>query len=201
MRERLRDPRQAAIVATLVTAIWGGTAGITAVVTGVSIASIALLGFGFEALIDATASAFLAWRFHVAAASTGKADRLESIGQRGIGIAFLAAGTYIALRSGVALIEDTRAQPSTFALIQAAASLAILPALGVVKIRLSQTLESRALRGDGILTTVGALLAALTLLGLLVNRTLGLRWPDRVAALLIAAVLFREGYGLLRHSN
>ncbi len=49
-------------------------------------------------------------------------------------------------------------------------------------------LGSRALRGDGTLSGVGAAIALLALAGLLVTRTLGWRWADPAAALMVTVV-------------
>jgi divalent metal cation (Fe/Co/Zn/Cd) transporter len=79
-------------------------------------------------------------------------------------------------------------------------SLVLLPILGVVKLRLGRALGSRALRGDGILSLVGAALALTTLVGLVADQRLGWWWTDPVAAVLIASVLLREGVCTLRSS-
>ncbi len=74
----------------------------------------------------------------------------------------------------------------------------VLPPLGVVKLRLATRLDSRALRGDGILASVAAALAGLTLVGLVAGSEWSVYWPDPVAAALIAVFLLREGRGMLR---
>lgn len=77
-------------------------------------------------------------------------------------------------------------------------SVCILPPLAYGKILLASQLGSGALRGDGVLTAVGACLAVVTLLGLLVNTLLGWWWADPLAALLITGVLLREGWQALQ---
>ncbi|GHO48785.1 hypothetical protein [Ktedonospora formicarum] len=68
-------------------------------------------------------------------------------------------------------------------------SVCILPPLTYGKIRLAAPLDNGVLRGNGVLTAVGAGPAAVTLMGLLVNTFLGRWWADPLAALLITAVL------------
>jgi divalent metal cation (Fe/Co/Zn/Cd) transporter len=80
-------------------------------------------------------------------------------------------------------------------------SVCLLPPLAYGKIRLASQLGSGALRGDGVLTAVGAGLAAMTLLGLLANTWLGWWWADPLAALLITTVLLREGWRALQESR
>jgi divalent metal cation (Fe/Co/Zn/Cd) transporter len=61
-----------------------------------------------------------------------------------------------------------------------------------LKIRLAAQLGSKALRGDGILTTASGVLAGMTLAALLANSWLGWWWADPVAALVIGAALVIE---------
>jgi divalent metal cation (Fe/Co/Zn/Cd) transporter len=70
----------------------------------------------------------------------------------------------------------------------------VLPVLARAKLRLAKQLGSSALHGDGMLSLAGAVLAAATLISLLVDSTFGWWWADAVAALLIAGTLLREGW-------
>jgi divalent metal cation (Fe/Co/Zn/Cd) transporter len=62
-------------------------------------------------------------------------------------------------------------------------------------------LESRALRGDGILSLTGAVLAGITLASLALNDALRWWWSDAVAALVIAAFMLREGWETTKGSG
>jgi divalent metal cation (Fe/Co/Zn/Cd) transporter len=57
--------------------------------------------------------------------------------------------------------------------------------------------RGRALRGDGVLSAAGAVLAAAALAGLALDTALGWWQADPVAASLIALFLFREGWRTL----
>lgn len=92
------------------------------------------------------------------------------------------------------LITGEHPGQSAIGIVLLAASLAVLPVLGYIKLRLAARLHSRALRGDAILSTAGAALAAVTLTGLAVNQTLGWWQADPAAASMIAVFLFREGW-------
>jgi divalent metal cation (Fe/Co/Zn/Cd) transporter len=59
--------------------------------------------------------------------------------------------------------------------------------------------QSHALRGDGVLSAAGAVLAAAALAGLAADRALGWWQADPIAASLIALFLFREGWRTLAH--
>jgi divalent metal cation (Fe/Co/Zn/Cd) transporter len=81
------------------------------------------------------------------------------------------------------------------------ASVIVLPVLAMAKLRLAGHLGSQALRADGVLSGAGAVLAAGTLSALAFDAVLDLWWADSIAALLIAAILLREGTLTLRSTR
>jgi divalent metal cation (Fe/Co/Zn/Cd) transporter len=90
------------------------------------------------------------------------------------------------------LVDGSRPEASALGVILASVSLVVLPWLGQLKLGVASRLASQSLRGDGILTVAAAVLAAVTLVALLVNSTLGWWWADPGAALVIATVLAVE---------
>jgi divalent metal cation (Fe/Co/Zn/Cd) transporter len=177
---------------------WNVIAGAGAVITGLSTASLALLGFGLDVAIDSLASLILVWRFFQEARGNALSGQAEQKATRAVGVALLAAGLYIAGQAAHSLLTRTASGSSAVGVSIAVLSVCILPPLAYGKIRLASQLNSRALCGDGVLTAVGACLAAVALLGLLVNTFLGWWWADPLAALLITAVLLREGWHALQ---
>ena len=82
------------------------------------------------------------------------------------------------------------------------ASIVVLPALARAKYLVARELESAALRLDSILTGVAAVLAAISLASLAAAQTFGLWWADAVAAIVVAAIIAREGFsGVLNQSR
>lgn len=55
-------------------------------------------------------------------------------------------------------------------------------------------MASRALQGDGALSGIGAATSLLALAALALNDMLGWWWPDRIAALIVAAVAAAEAW-------
>jgi divalent metal cation (Fe/Co/Zn/Cd) transporter len=186
-----------------VTVGWNTVVGSAAVVTAIGTGSLALIGFGLDALIDSTASAVLVWRLRGEAngADTERTERIERVALRVAGTALVLVGVYLVVQAGVGLARGRHSGSSLFGVAQAIASLVVLPPLAIGKLRIASRLPSRALRADGILTTAGASLAALTLAGLLLERLLGWWWADAVAALAIAGVLLWQGVSALRPSE
>jgi divalent metal cation (Fe/Co/Zn/Cd) transporter len=109
-----------------------------------------------------------------------------------------AAAAYVGVQAVRTLVAGTAARSAPVALILLAASVLVLPGLGVVKLRLSRVLHSAALRGDGVLSAAGAALALIALAGAGAQAWWGWWWSNPVAALLIALFLIREGIRALR---
>ncbi len=177
---------------------WNAIAGTGAVLTGLSTASVALLGFGLDVVIDSLASLILVWHFWQEVRGNEPSEQAEQKATRGVGVTLLAAGLYIAGQAAHSLFTHTASGTSTVGVSLAVLSVCILPPLASGKIRLASQLGSGALRGDGVLTAVGACLAPVTLLGLLVNTRLHWWWADPLTALLITGVLLREGWHALQ---
>jgi divalent metal cation (Fe/Co/Zn/Cd) transporter len=172
---------------------WASLVGITALVAGAVAGSLALVGFGADSIVDGLASAVLVRRFSRERSRSGNPDRLEHRAAQIIGLVLIAIGLYLVVRAIGALVGHSNPDRSMIGIVLTAASVLVLPALARAKLRLSRALRSRALRGDGVLSLAGAVLALAALLSLLVDSAFGWWWADAVAALAIALFLLREG--------
>lgn len=175
------------------TVAWNGISGAAALIAAVVASSPALAAFALNALLDSSASVILVWRFRTERRDPNAAERLERRAHGWIAAAMVLVGVYVVVEALRALIGGTHAEESPFGVVLAALAIAVLPWLGLRKLRVAGALPSGALRGDAILTVAAAALAAITLAALLVNSTLGWWWADPAAALLIGAALATEG--------
>src|SRR5262249_26084827 len=135
----------------------------------------------------------LVWRFRHEAHGERPSHELERRAASLIAVLLGLIALYLTVRACIALADHSGPSASIVGLVITGASVLVLPILGLNKLRLARSLESRALRADGVLSTAGAALAAAALIGLVLSEGLDLWWADSVAALLIAAVLAREG--------
>jgi divalent metal cation (Fe/Co/Zn/Cd) transporter len=173
---------------------WNVTVGGAAVATAVATGSLSLIGFGVNAIVDSSVSALLVWRFRVGGSGQpARAARLERLALRIAAAAFSFIAVYVLARAVLALAGGHRTTSSVFGVVEAAASLVVLPYLAIGKYRLSERLRSRALRADSLLTVSGIALAAIALVGLLAQRELGWWWADPIAGLIIATFLGWQG--------
>ena len=196
-QDRASDLRHALWLSAL-SIVWSGVVGSIAVYVALTSASLSLLGFGADAVIDAVASIVLVWRFMVEARQPHRADRVEQAAERAIGLALVALAVYLALGALRVLVVGGHPETSTIALVLLIASVLVLPPLALAKNRLAARLQSGALRADSILTAVAALLALISLVSLAASDALGLWWADAVAALIVGAIVVREGWSSLR---
>jgi divalent metal cation (Fe/Co/Zn/Cd) transporter len=170
-----------------------GALGALAVVVGLASSRLSLLGFGFDAAIDSVASVVLVWRFQLESRHPARAERAEHIAELAIGAVLVVLAIYLAVNAVRTLASGGRPESTGVGLLISIASFVALPALAVAKYRVARSLESRALRADSILTGVAALLAFFAVVGYVLTEVFTLEWADSVAALVVAAVLGREG--------
>jgi divalent metal cation (Fe/Co/Zn/Cd) transporter len=182
-----------AIRLSLATIVWNGVAGGTAVLVALASGSLSLLGFGFDAAVDSVASIALVWRFAAEHGQPHRADRVERVASAVVGGVLVVLGVYVAIAAVHALVEHQTHAASAPAIALLVASAVVLPPLAIAKRRVAQRLDSRALRGDSILTLVAGLLAVVGLVSVILAEVLGFWWADAVGALVISTVLLREG--------
>ena len=167
--------------------------GSIAVVAALSSGSLALLGFAFEAVIDSAASVAIVWRFRIERTSPSRAEQVERIAEASVGAVLLLLAGFLAVMSVRALAERGRPEPTTLGIALLVVSVVVLPPLARAKYVVARQLDSGALRADSLLTAMTSALAVIALVGLVLSSTFGIGWADAVAALLVAAILAREG--------
>ena len=180
---------------------WAAIVGAIAVIAGFEAGAIALVGFGADSITDGLASAVLVWRFGHERAGHDNVELIESRAARAIGAILIAIGVYLSISAIAALAVHSTPDRSPVGLALTGASVLVLPVLAQAKLRLADALQSSALRGDGILSLAGAVLAAVTLASLVLDAALGWWWSDAIAALLIATFLLREGWRTANRSG
>jgi divalent metal cation (Fe/Co/Zn/Cd) transporter len=164
--------------------------GAIAITAAVLAGSVALLGFGLDSAIEGLASVIIIWRFTGARTLS---ETAEARARKAVAITFFLLAPYIAYDAAAALITRSHAETSWLGIGLAAASLVVMPALGVAKHRLGVRLGSPATAGESTQNLLCSYLAAAVLAGLLANTVLGWWWLDSAVALGIAALAVREG--------
>lgn len=171
--------------------------GLIAIIAGLMAGSIALVGFGFDSLIEVTSGAALIWRLH-SDADESQRERVEAITLRIVGVCFLVLAAYVSYDSIKSLIWREEPHESIPGIILAIASLIVMPLLVRAKRKVARGIKSRALMADSKQTELCTYLSAILLAGLLLNALLGWWWADPVAALVMVPIIIKEGIEGLR---
>jgi divalent metal cation (Fe/Co/Zn/Cd) transporter len=166
--------------------------GVIAIAAGLVAGSIALVGFGFDSVIEVISGAALLWRLH-ADVDEGKRERVEQRALRIVGASFLLLAAYVTYDAGKALLRREPPDESMIGIAIAALSLVVMPFLVRAKRRVAAAIGSKALAADATQTALCTYLSAILLAGLLLNATVGWWWADPVAALVMVPIIVREG--------
>src|SRR6185437_2499316 len=185
-----REDRQRQISAALrlswISVLFGLLAGAVSVATGVTDRSLGVLAVGLGVLADVTGSATLIWRFRAERRRPELSHAAESAAALTVAVALAVVSAVIIVPAAVALAARSRPGASDVTLIAAGISIAVLTPLAYAKRRLGGQMASRALRGDGTLSGIGAAESLLALTALVLYHALGWWWADRVSALTLA---------------
>jgi len=168
-----------------------------AIGAGVVAGSVALVGFGFDSVIEVASGLAGLWRLR-ADATHDRRLRAERLSLLTVGIAFLLLAGYVLVDAGRSLLTRTPPDRSRLGLLIAAGSLIVMPLLARAKRRVAAQLASRALTAEARQTQICTYLSAILLGGLGLNAAFGWWWADPVAALLMVPLIAWEGLEAVR---
>lgn len=177
---------------TAATLAYNSLEAMISVGAGVLAGSVALVGFGFDSLIELGASAAGLWRLKADIDLEARA-RVERVTSRLIGVSFVALAAYVAFEGLRSLLSRQAPDESPVGIVLAATSLVVMPVLARLKRRVASRLASGALAAEARQTEICAYLSAILLAGLTLNALLGWWWADPVAGLVMTPLIAREG--------
>jgi divalent metal cation (Fe/Co/Zn/Cd) transporter len=167
---------------------WMTVEAAVAIVAGIIAASIALIGFGLDSVIEFFAAAVVVWQLRGTASEERETQALRLIGGT-----FFALAAYLTIESITDLVSQHRPEQSTAGIAVTGAALVIMPLLALAKRRTGQQLGNQALIADAAESAFCAFTSAAALIGIGLNAWLGWWWADPAAALVIAGLAIREG--------
>jgi divalent metal cation (Fe/Co/Zn/Cd) transporter len=173
---------------------WNLLEALIAVGAGLIAGSAALVGFGFDSVIECTSGTALLWRLR----DGEKGEQRERIALKLVGVSFLLLAAYVAFDAGKTLLLRQPPEKSYVGIALAVLSLIVMPLLAREKRKVATLLNSRALKADSRQTDLCAYLSAILLAGLILNALFGLWWADPVAALVMVPIIVKEGVEALR---
>ena len=176
------------------TIIWNCLECLVAIGSGLVAGSIALVGFGFDSLIESSSGGVLLWRLR----DGEKGEARERLALEFVGISFLLLAAYVAFDAVKSLVEREPTKASYVGIALAVLSLIVMPLLARKKREVAALLNSRALQADSRQTDICAYLSAILVSGLLLNAFFGWWWADPVAALVMIPIIAKEGVEALK---
>jgi divalent metal cation (Fe/Co/Zn/Cd) transporter len=188
-RERAALERRARLLA------WGGNAWhvvefAIAVGAGIAAGSVALVGFGIDSVIEALAGGVIVWLFTGGRGSSHTAERRA---QQLIAASYALLLVYIGVEAVRDLLGSHHPGVSWVGIGLAAFTAPTMPLLARAKRKVGRKLNSSATVSEASQNMICAYLSVALLAGLLANALLGWWWADPAAALVIAAVVAKEG--------
>ena len=186
------------LIVSAMSIAWTVIASALAIGIGLTVSSLVLVAFGCTGLLDAAGSVALVAHFRHALRHETFSQRHERVAFRVVMGGLVLVACVTAVESVAHLLNPGSPEHSLAGIGVAAASVVALSLLARRKISLGRAIPSQALVADGLLSTMGAVLGFVTVVGTLLA-ALGWWWADPVAALVVAigalvlaAILARE---------
>jgi divalent metal cation (Fe/Co/Zn/Cd) transporter len=185
---------QQAFVLEYITIAWMIIEAAVAIGSGIAANSLTLIAFGVDSIIELASAGVLVWRLTVelrrGQAFAESADRTAArIG----GALLFALAVYVVASAGWKLWTHEGAEFSLPGLIVSVLAIPTMYFLSQRKLKLAETLGSRALRADAIESITCGWLSTVVVGALGAQLVLGAWWVDAVASLGIVWFLIREG--------
>jgi cation diffusion facilitator family transporter len=178
------------------TILWNSLEAAVALVAGAIAGSVALVGFGFDSVIEVSSGVAVLWRLRLD--DTSRREHAEKLALKIVGICFVGLAVYVAYDSLKSLISHEVPAESSVGIALAAVSLIVMPILARAKRQVASGIQSAAMTADARQTQFCTFLSAILLGGLLLNAVLGWWWADPVAGLVMVPIIAKEGIDALR---
>ena len=125
-----------------ITVGWNCLEAIIAIAAGLLAGSVALVGFGFDSVIESLSGVALLWRLH--RDSEEKREHSEALALKLVGWSFLILAAYVAFDAGKSLWYREEPQASPVGIAIAALSIVVMPILARAKRGVAAEIQSRA---------------------------------------------------------
>ena len=181
----------AARILLAVTVVYNIVEGVVALWAGLAAGSIALVAFGADSYLEVAAAALVLWR--LSATERSGADLIEDRVRRFVGWTFLILAAAVVFQAAWSLTVQDGASESLVGIGLAVASVTVMPAVALWKLRIAARTNVPSLAAEARETLACSYLSVTLLLGLVANALLGWWWLDATTALLLVPWLVREG--------
>lgn len=176
--------------------------GIASIFAGLSVGSIALVGFGLDSFVETLSGTVMIWRFRKhGKISKDEEERVEKKAVILVAYSFFILGGYVLYESAKKLYFHEVPGPTLLGIIIAIFSTVIMPVLFYMKYQTGKSINSKSLIADSKQTLACVFLSVTLLIGLGLNYLYGLWWADPLVGLTIVIFLMKEGYSTLKEGK
>lgn len=186
---------------SILSLIWTLAVGSSSVAIGIAAGSLAVVAFGATGLLDAVGSASLALQFVHTRRRGEPSHRFETVTLRVVTIGLAMTAIATAALAINRLRGHGSEQSSAAGVAISVASIAVLVGLAMRKRGIAARIPSHALYADSWVSAVGAVLAVVAAVGVVLRGSAGWWWADPVAALVVGAAAIGLSGWLLRSSR
>ena len=176
------------------TVAWMVVEAVVAIWSGLRAASVCLLAFGIDNLIELASAGVLIWRLTVEL-RRGKvfAESAERAASRIAGGLLFALAAYVVAAAAWKLWTQTGETFSWPGLVVTMLAMPVMYVLARRKIAIAEALGSRAMRADAMESVTCGWLSLVVVVGLVVEGLTGAWWVDAVTSIGIVWFLVKEG--------
>jgi divalent metal cation (Fe/Co/Zn/Cd) transporter len=156
---------------------------------GLAAASLALIAFGLDSLVEIFASVVVVWYI-----GNHHAERRAERALRLVALAFALLGVYLLVASIYNLRSGRVADSSPLGIAYLAIAASAMFVLAFKKQTLARRAHSKPLAAEARMTFLDGCLATSILVALVMNAAWSIWWADPAAALLVGLFCFREAF-------
>ncbi len=185
--------RRIALRLEYATIAWNVGEAFVTIGLGIAAASLALVGFGADSIIEVFASSVVVWHLRPFDGEARSPDVERT--DRALRLVAVAFGALAAVLATVAirdLATGRRPGESPWGIAYLAVTAVVMLALAALKFRTAAEIGSPPLRSEATMTLLDGMLAAATVAGLVLHAAAGWWWADPAAALLVSVAAGRE---------
>ena len=185
--------RRTATILVAATLLWNMAEAVVGFWAGFQAGSVAMLAFGLDSIVELFAGGVLLWRLR-AEGDEEESEAAERKAQRLIGLSFYLLAAYVLVHSGANLLgflPEPETSPAGVGIV--VATVVVMSALYVGKMRVAARMQSRALRAEAMESLFCDIQDLAILVGLGFNILFSWWWADPVAALFVVPFFIKEG--------
>ena len=169
---------------------WNVGEAVLTIALGAIASSLALIGFGTVSVVEVFASVVIVWhlRPNKGAPEAGRTARAHRL----VGTAFAVLALTLLIVSTRDILTGRRPDESFWGIVYLAITAVVMFGLAFAKRRVAARIDSSPLEAEASMTFLDGILSTATMLGLLLNATLGWWWADPAAAFLVGIAAASE---------